>query len=247
MRPVVYAPPSLWQDDRVALAADESHHLAAVLRARKGEPVIVVDGEGGAGRGELVSVSRDKCVVRMTQLLRNFGEPTCHLTLAAGLSAGYKFDSVVDKGTQLGVTRFVPLLTAKSRVKMPDAKRVRSRQRRLEKVALSATKQARRSMIPQISAVVSLAQFLTEVDENDVKLIFHSQASSPGIDAVEIPDGAKRFTALVGPESGFSTEEVAVAEQAGFVAVSLGRRVLRTETAGPVVCALLMNRLGELS
>ncbi|MFH1687210.1 MAG: RsmE family RNA methyltransferase [bacterium] len=247
MEPVLYAPPELWQEDQVTLAADESHHLVTVLRGRIGELVIVADGEGGAGRGEIVSLRRSGCIIRLIQPLRNFGEPTVRLTLAAGLSTGYKFDSTVDKGTQLGVTRFVPLITAKATVRLPDSKRARTRQRRLEKVALAAMKQSRRSVLPQISAIISLERFLTEVDSDDVKLIFDAGASLPGIDAVAWPEASKRFTVLVGPESGFSSAEVAAAREVGFVAVSLGRRILRAETAGPVICALLMNRLGELS
>jgi 16S rRNA (uracil1498-N3)-methyltransferase len=162
------------------------------------------------------------------------------------LSAGYKIDSIVQKGTELGVKRFVPILSEKSRVKLDDPRRAPARVRRLEKVALAAIKQCRRAYRPDLAAPVTLGQFLEEADPADVNLIFHPAVESRPLESCLSQNSAGRVTILVGPEAGFSSEEVRLATDAGFQLISLGRRVLRSETAAPVACALVMALLGEL-
>ena len=246
--PIFYAPAEAVDGDSVSLPKAESHHAVKVLRLRRGDLVVVVDGLGNAYRGELtIGSGKDLRSVTVRQKMRGWGEPLVKLTLAAGLSKGSKFDTVVQKATELGASRIVPLITEKSMVKMDDPARAASRQKRLEKVALSAIKQCRRSLRPEIPLPLPLDRFLEQTDPNSLNLIFDVSAR-PGTALTRVMDpGARRVCALVGPESGFSTDEVNRAIEAGFHPVSLGSRVLRAETAGPVVCALIMAFLGELN
>ncbi len=244
--PIFFAPSENRQGDLIVLPADEARHASRVLRLSAGAIVIVIDGLGGACRAEITSTTSRKTSVHVHSELRDFGEATVRLTLAAGLSAGSKFDSVVQRGTELGVKRFVPLITEKSKIKMDDPRRARSRVTRLGKVALAAIKQCRRSYLPEIAVPTSLGGFLSEFDAGDRGLIFHPSGKARAVADLPLDAGLKRVTLLVGPESGFSDEEVESAVEAGFTPVSLGDRVLRTETAGPVAVALLMDRLGEL-
>ncbi|MEA2030579.1 MAG: RsmE family RNA methyltransferase [candidate division Zixibacteria bacterium] len=245
--PIFYAPPKNRTENTIILPAVEGKHAQSVMRLKRGDPVIVVDGLGIAFRGELTSGPRSKQVtVRIHTETRHFGEASVRLTLAAGLSAGYKFDKIIEKGTELGVTRFVPLLTAKSRVKLEDPKRITTRLKRWEKVALSAIKQSHRSYIPNISTPTRLADFLQQIEHGSLNLIFHTDQSVPPFDKLQINFGFQRAYVLIGPESGFSQDEYLLALRAGFKATKLGSRILRTETAGPVACALVMNALGEL-
>ena len=178
--------------------------------------------------------------------IRNFGEPAVVLTLAAGLSVGSKFDTVVQEGTELGVKRFVPIISERSKVKLDDPRKASAKTRRLERVALAAIKQCRRSYRPDISLPVSFAEYMKQADSEDLKLIFQPGDRVPSLEQIRVDAQTKRITALVGPESGFTPDEVDLAGKAGFILVSLGPRILRTETAGPVACALVMNMLGEL-
>jgi 16S rRNA (uracil1498-N3)-methyltransferase len=245
--PIFYASPECRHDEIIQLPDSEGHHAVNVMRLSLADPVIVVDGLGTAYRGEIADIAgRKKVEVSIDVEIRNFGEPAVELTLAAGLSAGFKLDSVIEKGTELGVKKFVPVITEKSKVRLDDPKRAAARTRRLEKVALAAIKQCRRSYRPDISLPIGFAEFLRQVDAESVKLIFHPGDASESLENVLLTNPVKRVTLLVGPESGFASEEVRSANQAGFMTVSLGPRALRTETAGPVACALIMNMLGEL-
>jgi 16S rRNA (uracil1498-N3)-methyltransferase len=245
--PIFYCPPELRRDDIIELPADESHHAISVMRLSQADRVIVVDGVGTAYRGEIARIVGGKKVeVRLHLEIRNFGEPAVVLTLAAGLSVGSKFDTVVQEGTELGVKRFVPIISERSKVKLDDPTKASAKTRRLERVALAAIKQCRRSYRPDISLPVSFAEYMKQADSEDLKLIFQPGDRVPSLEQIRIDAQTKRITALVGPESGFTPDEVDLAGKAGFILVSLGPRILRTETAGPVACALVMNMLGEL-
>ena len=157
-----------------------------------------------------------------------------------------KVDTVIEKGTELGVKRFVPLITKKSKVTVNDPKRARTKVARYEKVALAAMKQCRRSYRPEIAQPVTFTDYLKEIGPESVNLIFHPSAGSRPLEESGLSAHTRRVNIIVGAEPGFSAEEMNLALDKGIKAVSLGRRILRAETAGPVACALVMNALGEL-
>lgn len=245
--PIFYSDPSRITESGVVLPKAEAHHAAKVLRLKKGDLVIVVDGLGSAYRGSISRLGRSGIVdITFHSVTRNFGEPNVVLTLASGLSTGHKFDAIVEKGTELGVKRFVPVITERSRVRLDDPGRSRTRLSRYEKVALAAMKQCRRSYRPEIASPVSFKDYLGELDPGSLNLIFHPASLATPLVDIAFDPGLKRVLIMVGPESGFSPDEVAMAIDSGAQPVNLGRRILRTETAGPVACALVMNKLGEL-
>jgi 16S rRNA (uracil1498-N3)-methyltransferase len=245
--PLFYAPPEAVDGDHIELPKSESHHAISVMRLKRGDIVIVINGLGQACRGEIEQIGRGKNVlVRVHARLRNFGEPIVRVTLAAGLSVGSKQDSIVQKATELGIKRFVPILSERSRVKLEDPKRATSKIRRLEKVALAAVKQCRRSYCPEIADPISFESFLKETEPSDTHLLFHPSETAESLQKYLPDDNVSRVTLLLGPEAGFSDDEVAAAKAAGYAIVSLGSRILRSETAAPVACALVMAHLGEL-
>jgi 16S rRNA (uracil1498-N3)-methyltransferase len=244
--PLFYAPPERISNDKIDLPTAEAHHALDVMRLKAGAPLIVIDGQGTAYKGELVIPTAKGAQVHVHSVHRNFGEPSIRMTLAAGLSTGYKFDEVVQKGTELGVKRFVPVITEKSKVKIESAERARTKTQRLEKVAMAAIKQCRRAYLPEISSPIDLKNFMKETDPDTLNLIFVPAANAESIDRIEIDDNVNRVTVLVGPESGFTSAEVQHAAEKGYKLVSMGKRILRTETAGPISVALVMIRLGEL-
>jgi 16S rRNA (uracil1498-N3)-methyltransferase len=246
--PIFYAPPECLSDNIIRLPSDEAHHAVNVFRLKPADLVVVIDGLGTAYRGEIGGITADgKVQVRVHSQLRGLGEPAAIVTLAAGLSGASKFDSVVEKGTELGVKRFVPVVTRKSKVRLDDPRKARARVTRLERIALAAVKQCRRSYRPEISLPVGFDDYIRETDRDSLNLIFHvSSGRTTALEKAVGDNKTKRLSLLVGPESGFERDEVEAAVAAGYVMVSLGSRVLRTETAGPTAVALVMQLLGEL-
>jgi 16S rRNA (uracil1498-N3)-methyltransferase len=244
--PVFYAAPKSFENDIVTLNAHESKHASKVMRLKKGAIVIVIDGLCNGYRGEIIKIGRDKIVqIKLHAQIRNFGEPDHVVTLASGLSTGYKFDSIIEKGTELGIKRFVPLITEKSKIKLDDPKRAQNKLSRYNKVALSAAKQCRRSYIPDIAVPIKFADFMKEIDDQSTNLIFHPSKLSKQLSKNIFNKTYKRITLIVGPESGFSDNELELADENNILQIQLGKRILRTETAGPIVTALTMNYLEE--
>lgn len=244
--PVFYASPKSFEEDIVTLNANESRHAAKVLRLSKGAIVIIIDGLSNGYRGEIIKIGKDKSViVKLHSQIRNFGEPDHIVTLASGLSTGFKFDSIVEKGTELGIKRFVPLITEKSKVRLDNLNKTQNKLARYNKVALAAAKQCRRSFIPDIAMPIKFTDFLNEIDDQSTNIIFHPGKTSAQFTKEIFNTVFKRITLIIGPESGFSDTELDLAKKINIIQIQLGERILRTETAGPTVTALTMNYLDE--
>ncbi len=247
--PLFYLLPKNIDGEFVELNETESHHAKRVLRLKLAAPVMIVDGNGIAYKGEISKITaRSNVQIRIHNEIRNFGEPSVHLTLACGMSTNFKFDSIIQKGTELGVSRFVPLITEKSMVKLDDPKRSKSKIKRYQKIAIASMKQCRRSFCPTISYPLKLDDFLKTSDEESLNLIFHLGSEKPKkLKDILGEQSLKRITILVGPESGFSEYEISCALDKHFHKTSLGIRILRAETAAPVATALVMSHFEELS
>ena len=244
--PVFYIEPDAVSDSHAVLNKVESHHAVSVLRLAENAIIIAVDGNGTAYRGEIIHLKKNRPVeIKIHSTIRNFGEPNTIVTLASGLSSGYKFDTVIEKGTELGVRRFVPLICDKGKVKLEDPKRIKNKLTRFKKVSQAAMKQCRRSYQPEIVPPTSFSDFMKEIDSESLNLIFHPSKQAKKLDEFDFKTDYKRVTIIVGPESGFSGEEIALAEEHSISMLSLGGRILRTETAGPVITAVIMHAIGE--
>ena len=246
IEPIFYAEPDSITSTHIELNQTESHHAVKVLRLSPGAIVIAIDGNGVGYRCEFTKITKEKLVeLKIHSLVRNFGETSALVTLAAGLSVGSKFDEIIEKCTELGIKRFVPLLTEKSKVKIEDPKKIKSKLTRYKKVALAAVKQSRRSYIPEITAPVSFLSFLSELDPGTEYFCFHPSRQSKQIQDIKLPESVKRLTIIIGPESGFSENEINLVNSHKILTISLGKRILRAENASPVICGIMMNLLNE--
>ncbi len=244
--PVYYTQPENIHEDYLELEGDEAHHIVRVMRLDKGAALEVVDGLGNSFNTEIVAKSSKKVECRILTRTRNKGEPFHYLTLAAGLSTGSKFDEVIEKGTELGVSRFIPVTSAKGKIKDLDEKGRKRRLERWQKIALAAIKQSGRSVLPQILPVLRLEELFYKVDNTGPIFLFDpSGEKSPQGSAFTA--GQQRYTVLVGSESGFTREELEMARGRGAAVWHLGKRILRAENAAPTAAALVMYLLGEFN
>ena len=230
-----YAPPSAFRGSRVVLPEDEGRHVRSVLRARTGDEIVVVDGEGGWHRVTISHLSSDQVVGAVQETRREVGEPEAHLTVGLGLlTKRSRFETFVEKAVELGVRRIVPLHTDHTETDTFRYDRTRN-------VMIAALKQCRRSRLPALSEPKPLATLL-DTTEADHRFVCHgSKAASSLPDALDDGTGGRILT-LVGPEGGFSAAEVEKAVGAGCTPVSLGPRRLRAETAGiATATAVLMH------
>ncbi|MBN2226566.1 MAG: 16S rRNA (uracil(1498)-N(3))-methyltransferase [candidate division Zixibacteria bacterium] len=247
MMSVFYVLPDRVGTEAILIDGQEAHHLQKVMRMKKGEPIMVVDGIGNAFRCEIEKLEKKVVTAKILTRSRNFGEPLTRVTLAAGLSVGYKFDDVIQRATELGVARFVPLITEKSKVKIEDEKKAKAKVNRWNKVAVASIKQCGRAYLPAIETPVTLTRFLETHEDLGRVLLFDPNSGGVAVQQLELTRENGGLTVLIGPESGFSRAEVDLACVRGAQIVSLGGRILRTENAAPTALAVIMYTLGEFS
>jgi 16S rRNA (uracil1498-N3)-methyltransferase len=230
--------------DRVAFARDDAHKLANVLRKRSGDRVVVVDSGGVTYEAELDVGERGVSAVLGAGKSDGATESALRITLAQAVPKGQKMDFVVEKATELGVHAIVPVRTARViGSETSDAKVERWR-----RIAKSAAQQSGRTHIPQLGAIVSWPALIATFGSYDrVVLPWELADPSPLRDTLgDVLADARSILIVVGPEGGLSNDEVGAAQAGGARVLSLGRRILRTETAALVLLAAIAYASGEL-
>lgn len=226
-------------DSMVLITGGDVNHIANVLRMRVGEEIAVLDGVGTEYICRLASFSGD---IRADILEKHpvESELPVKITLYQGLPKSDKLEQIIQKSVELGVYEIVPVTTERTIVKL-DEKKAGKRTARYQEIALSAAKQSGRGVIPQVSAPITFKQALKEAADKDVVLIPYELAEN--MEATRtILNGIRpgqSVAVFIGPEGGFAVSEVERAREIGAQAITLGKRILRTETAGPAVLAML--------
>jgi 16S rRNA (uracil1498-N3)-methyltransferase len=238
--------PEAIQGARCTFDRDEARHIARVLRLRAGDVVAVVDGQGREYAVRLDRVSPGAAVGTVLGVEPRHAESPLAITLAQAVPKGDRMDAIVRAATELGVARVVPLVTARTIVRL-DGARALDRVRRWQRVATEATKQCGRAVIPPVDPPRLLADFVGSDVAGGLRLCLW-EGVAPRLGAVlDAGDSSPVLaTVLIGPEGGFTEDEVGLARSHGFILASLGPRVLRTETAGLTVIAALQLRFGDL-
>jgi len=234
-----FVPPDALRGDIIEIAGEPLHHLRTVLRLGPGTEVLLLDGLGCCCRARLQSVGRDLAVAAAVSRWVETEAP-CPLRLMQALPKGDKFDLVLQKGTELGVTIFQPVLSGRA-IPRPEA----GRTARWERIVREAARQSRRPCLPQLTPLLPLDVALASVQE-PLRLVLWEQGAAPLREVLPAqPPGG--LAVLVGPEGGFGEVEVKAVAAAGFAPVHLGPRILRTETAGLAVAAVLQYLYGDWS
>jgi len=236
-----FAPPSAFNFGKrtVTLASDEARHLREVLRLKPGDEVQVFDGEGKEFRAAVSQARREFAELEIRDEIDAMRpESPLELTLAVALLKGEKFDLVVQKGTELGVNQFVPLITRYADIRLRDEADGAKRVARWQRIALEAAKQSGRAVVPQVTMPVP---FESVIRDNSCLLFSERDGQSLDTDSK-----LQSVTAIIGSEGGWSDEELDQARKSGVPIVTLGGRILRAETAAIATAALLQHRYGDL-
>ena len=233
-----YVRPENLSGDRAALDGDELRHARLTLRLKAGDEVRLVNGMGSSARAVIRSISP---ALAALDVLSSDVEPppALHLTMAMGIVQGERFEWAIQKGTELGASAFVPLLTERTEVKVRGHWK---RLQRLERVVISACKQCGRARFPLISEPVPLSAL--DPSGHDLAVFFYE---APGVASLEPVRGeVLRCLMVVGPVGGFTEKEAGEMLDRGFVAAGMGPRILRTETAAAAGAAMLQYLYGDM-
>ncbi|AOM82581.1 16S rRNA (uracil(1498)-N(3))-methyltransferase [Salisediminibacterium beveridgei] len=225
-----------FKGDLVRLTGDEAHHIARVMRMAADDQIICCNESGKSAIVELTQVEKEEVYGRIRQWLDENSELPVEVTLAQGLPKGDKLEMIIQKATELGVTAITPVAMARSIVKL-DPKKAAKKQERWKKIAKEAAEQSHRQRVPEIQSVQTLKELIKQAGPFDLVLAAYEEEGKSGNHEglPELLSGVQegsRILFVIGPEGGFSSEEIVMLKDAGIFPVSLGPRILRTETAG---------------
>lgn len=241
-----YVHPEDVQGDQARFRADETRHIVSVLRKSSGDMIAAVDGQGNEYTIVLERIGATSAEGRIIQRRRRCREPIAEVTLAQGLPKGDKLGQIIKKSTELGVSAIWPLMTEHT-VISADKSSAGRKLGRWQRIAIGAMKQSLRTRLPQIRPPMDFDEMLEQVSGFDLALMAAlSEDALPLGRVLDETGSRRRLLILVGPEGGFSGDEIDRARSSGIRPVTLGPRRLRAETAAIVFLGLVMFRLGEM-
>jgi len=238
--PRIFHAGPLRPNEALELSETAANHVARVLRMREQSPLVIFNGEGGEYQAQIVRIEKRQVYVSLGQYVEREVESPLQLTLAQGISRGERMDYTLQKAVELGITTIVPLLTEHCVVDL-KGERLEKRLAHWRGIIIGACEQCGRNHLPQLLPVTTLAAWLEASGEGQRLLLDHR--ATGGVNTL---DRASSFSLLIGPEGGLSATEQQQAIASGYQGISLGPRVLRTETAALVALSALQARFGDL-
>ncbi|MFO7580461.1 16S rRNA (uracil(1498)-N(3))-methyltransferase [Nitrosomonas halophila] len=246
-----FHPQPMQPGELVMLRSDTSHHATQVLRLQQGDPVILFNGEGGEFSGHLAQIRKTACLVQIDRFSDVTRESHLLIELAQAICTNEKMDWIIQKAVEQGVTRIQPLTTRRSVVRL-SGERADKRQRHWQRVIISACEQCGRNSVPELLPLLSLSQWFeqkfaqqTETGERPRHHLMLSPAANHRLADLPPPQPHECLALLVGPEGGFTSEEMDAAHTIGFEPIRLGKRILRTESAALVAIAAAQTLWGD--
>ncbi|MEM1145747.1 MAG: 16S rRNA (uracil(1498)-N(3))-methyltransferase [Pseudomonadota bacterium] len=243
LRPRFHVSDALSRGETLELSPAVSNHITRVLRLREGKQICLFDGTGVEATATIVEATRKSTLVNIEQVGVKSRESALQIVLAIAMSRGDRMDTIVQKATELGVQSIVPLVTDRTELRL-SSERVEKKVAHWRNVAISACEQCGRNTVPEFLHPQPLKQALARFYDykQATKLILHPEEASTS----PLDSDCRELILLIGPEGGFSEHEVADAKASGFRTLTLGPRVLRTETAPLVAIAIAQARWGDL-
>jgi len=233
-------------ESTVSISGSEAAHMQKVLRLTKGRQIELVDDTGCLYLAEIKHISPEAVDAAILEKTTSQTETPIRLMVAQALLKDRKMDDIVRQLTELGVSVFFPFMSERS-IARPDAKRLNSRMERWKKIAKESVKQCKRTLVPEIGPALSFEQALDSGKHCDLKIVFwENGVTRLNRDMMDHHNRRKEILLMLGPEGGFSLEEIKKAEEAGFMIASLGPRILKAETAPIAACAIIQYIFGDI-
>lgn len=244
-----YVPAEALREQIVVIMGEEFKHLSNVLRLKAGDTVWLFDGVGHEFAGTIQYIEKEQAGIALGEPLSFSRESPLELYLVQGIPKGDKMELIIQKATELGVRGVIPLEAERSVVRL-EGKKKEERRERWQKVAVEAAKQCRRALIPIVAIPLKLSELLRVLPSEKLLLIPWEEGGQPLkavlTDPALIDFKSKAIYILIGPEGGWESREVAQAIECGAIPVTLGPRILRTETAGFAAVSAVMYQWGDL-
>lgn len=246
--PRFFVEPEKIRDGQIIIDTEDVQHLKKVLRIREGEKITVCDSCGYDYEAEVERIGEREILCRIIGKTHSDTESNLSVTLFQALPKAAKMDYIIQKTTELGICRIVPCALSRCVVKLENRKAEEKKVLRWQKIAEEAAKQSGRGRIPEIEMPYSLSEVIGQMKEMDLAFVPYECEDQKTLRSVlTAKTEVKSVGFLIGPEGGFDPAEIEMIRSAGIQTVTLGKRILRTETAGEAVLAMTMYELGDIN
>lgn len=239
----IFVHQKLEENSTITLKGEEHHYIKNVLRMKVGDPLFLFNGGPTEFKAHIADIDKTKTILSIIDGETVSKESPLEIVIGQGIPKGQKMDELIAKITELGAKTLVPLITERSDVKTASSQKIT----RWHNIAKASSQQTGRTHVPAISNPITFKTFLTCYREEFEKIVFYELENALSFHDILNKTSKKRFALIMGPEGGFSPQEIELAQKEGCHIVSLGKRILRTETVAPAVCAILQYVKGDLN
>ncbi|WP_027308572.1 16S rRNA (uracil(1498)-N(3))-methyltransferase [Caloramator sp. ALD01] len=233
-------------NDKINITNDDVQHITKVLRLKIGDSIQICDGNENEYICDIVEINKKSVICQIKEKFKNRNESNINIVLFQGLPKAQKMELIIQKGVEIGVKEFYPIITERVVVKT-DGKDISNKLERWNRIAYEAAKQSNRGIIPTVNNLISFEEALDILKMFDLIVVpYEKEKSTSFKELFNESRDYKNIAVIIGPEGGFSEEEINIFIKNGFKPITLGPRILRTETAGLVASTILLYELSDI-
>lgn len=233
-------------DGKIIINNEDVKHIRNVLRLNKDDILVICDGENTDYKVKITNINKNEIITEILDIEKTKTESNLNISLYQGLPKSNKMDLIIQKATELGVKEIIPVLTSRTVVKINDKKKESKKIERWQKIATEASKQCRRGIVPKIKDVITFDEMILNIKNEDNIIVPYENEKNKTLKNTLQNIKGNKINIIIGPEGGFDIEEVDILSDINASIVTLGPRILRTETAGLTAIAITMYELGDL-
>ncbi len=230
----------------VIVDGGDARHLKTILRAETGEKIAVVT-ESKEYIAEIVEINKDDILCEIVEEIERNNETKVNITLCQGIPKQTKMETIIQQNVELGVKNFIPLITERTVVKLNDKDRENKKLERWRKIAKESSKQSKRNVIPTVEDIITVKELVERLKQEDAQIIVPYELEDMKVLKDVLKEPKANYYIIIGPEGGFDIREVEMLKEIGAHIVTLGKRILRTETAGIVAASVVMYACDEMN
>lgn len=232
-------------ENMVKVMGGDARHLKTILRAEVGEKIAVIT-ESKEFIAKIVEINKDDILCEIVEEIERNNETKINITLCQGIPKQTKMETIIQQNVELGVKNFIPLITERTVVKLNDKDRENKKLERWRKIAKESSKQSKRNIIPMVEQILTVKELVERLRHEDACIIVPYELEDVKVLKDVLKEPKENYYIIIGPEGGFDIKEVEMFKEIGAHIVTLGKRILRTETAGIVAASVVMYACDEM-
>lgn len=233
------------KNNKVTVEGGDAKHLKTILRAQLGDKISVVT-ESKEYIAEIESINKEDLICTLVEETVTNNETKINITLCQGIPKQTKMETIIQQNVELGVKSFIPLITERTVVKLNEKNREQKKLDRWQKIAKESAKQSKRNIIPEVNDIMTVKELIEKLKTEDAMVIVPYELEDVKLLKDVLQEPKQNYYIIIGPEGGFDINEIEMLQEIGAHIVTLGKRILRTETAGVVTSAIIIYACNEM-